>query len=184
MSDPSNRFFVLTGGPGSGKTTLIDALRDAGHPCFAEAGRGVIRAQVAIGGDALPWGDRAAFAELMLGWEIRSHDMARGLPGPVFFDRGVPDVMGYLRLSELPVPAHVARAAALYRYAARVFIAPPWPEIFAQDGERKQSYEEAVRTHDAMVETYSACGYDLVALPRVPVAERLRFVLGAVAAAD
>jgi predicted ATPase len=99
-------------------------------------------------------------------------------PGTVFFDRGVPDVIGYLRLLGLPVPVHMMRAADLFRYSRRVFIAPPWPEIFAPDRERKQTLEEAARTCAAMIETYGELGYDLVELPRAPVAARLAFILG------
>lgn len=72
MQDDTDRFFVLTGGPGSGKTTLIEALRAQGFATAPEAGRGIIRDQMAIGGPALPWQDRAFFAELMLSWELRS----------------------------------------------------------------------------------------------------------------
>ncbi|AOJ69604.1 MULTISPECIES: AAA family ATPase [Burkholderia] len=177
------RFFVITGGPGSGKSTLIDALEARGCARSHEAGRGVIQDQTAIGGHALPWRDRAAFAELMLGWEMRSHHLARRARGPVFFDRGVPDVIGYLTLSALPVPAHLAAAAERFRYCRDVFIAPPWPEIYVQDAERKQDYAQAVRTYDTMVDTYAACGYRLIELPRASVDERCRFVLDFVAAA-
>ena len=64
--DESDRFIIVTGGPGSGKSTLIDALAAAGFVRTIEAGRGVIQDQVAIGGNALPWQDPPAFAELML----------------------------------------------------------------------------------------------------------------------
>ena len=177
----SEQLFVITGGPGSGKSTLLDALERAGHARLLEAGRAIIQHQVAIGGSALPWADRAAFAEQMLGWELRSYDMARAGAGPVFFDRGVPDVAGYLRLIGLTVPAHVDQAARLYRYHRRVFIAPPWPEIYRQDAERKQDFAEAVRTYEALAATYRDYGYELIELPRQPVTERLRFVLAAIA---
>ena len=57
-------FFVITGGPGSGKTTLVEALRRAGYACSVEAGRAIIQDQVARGGRALPWIDPAAFAQM------------------------------------------------------------------------------------------------------------------------
>lgn len=151
MAVDAERLFVLTGGPGAGKTALIEALACAGYARTSEAGRGVIQDQVATGGTALPWRDPPFFAELMLCWEMRSYRVAQEQPGPVFFDRGMPDVSGYLRLLGLPVPKHVKNAADAFRYNRRVFILPPWPDIFRRDSERKQSFEEAVRTCDAMI---------------------------------
>lgn len=177
MQNDSDRFFVLTGGPGSGKTTLIEALRRAGFATSVEAGRGIIRDQSAIGGSALPWGDRALFAELMLSWEMRSYQNAVEENGPVFFDRGVPDTLGYLRLSGLPVAEHIRTAAERFRYNPRVFIAPPWPDIFAQDEERRQTLDEVERTYHALAGVYTELGYELVPLPLAPVETRLRFVL-------
>lgn len=181
MSGP--RRIVLTGGPGSGKTTLLEALAAAGHATSPEAGRAIIRRQQAIDGEALPWKDRALFAELMLDRELEAHARAESADGSVFFDRGVPDVVGYLTLCGLPVPAHMERAAQDIRYDRRVFIAPVWPEIFGQDAERKQDLDEARRTFDAMTETYPRFGYELIELPRAPVAERLDFVLTTLTAA-
>jgi predicted ATPase len=177
MQNDCDRFFALTGGPGSGKTTLIEALRANGFATATEAGRGIIRDQMAVGGPALPWQDRALFAELMLSWELRSWRAAHAEPGPVFFDRGVPETMGYLRLCGLPVPDHVTGAARKFRYARRVFVAPPWPEIFIQDEERKQTFDEAERTFRSVTGVYAEFGYDLLPLPLAPVQERLRFII-------
>lgn len=174
MTTHAAHLFVITGGPGSGKSTLIDALEREGFARSIEAGRAIIREQQAIDGPALR--DPALFAELMLSWELRSFESARHLPGPVLFDRGVPDVAGYLRLMGRPVPPHVERAAARFRYNRRVFIAPPWAEIFAPDAERKQSFDEAIRTYEAMVAAYTDFGYDLVELPRCSIAERVAFL--------
>lgn len=169
-------FHIITGGPGSGKTSLIEALATQGVHHMPEAGRAIIRDQVATGGAALPWANRAAYAELMLGWELRSWHEAHDRAGPVIFDRGVPDVIGYLRLCGLPVAAHVEQAANLFRYRPRVFIAPPWREIFGQDAERKQDWAEAQATCEAMATVYASLGYELVTLPLAPIAERVRFV--------
>jgi predicted ATPase len=177
MPDLANRFIVITGGPGSGKTTLIEAMRGRGFATSPEAGRGIIQHQQAISGPALPWRNAALFAELMLCWELRSHAAAGAGSGPVFFDRGIPDTIGYLKLNGLAVPPHMLEAARLHRYRRSVFIAPPWPEIFTQDTERHQTLAEAELTHAAMVETYSSLGYELVPLPRAPLDERVRFLL-------
>lgn len=172
----TDNLYVITGGPGSGKTTLIDALAGEGVRHMPEAGRAIIQDQLDIGGTALPWADRAAFATLMLAWEMRSYREALNASGPVIFDRGIPDVIGYLRLCGLPVPATALRAAEQRRYASRVFIAPPWTAIFGQDAERKQTLAEAEATYHAMVDAYSGLGYELVELPLAPVAERAKFV--------
>lgn len=142
-----------------------------------EAGRAIIQHQLSIGGTALPWANRNLFAELMLSWDIRSYDEALQLNIPVLFDRGVPDVMGYLQLCNLPVPAHIEKAAHTYRYHQHVFIAPPWQDIFSQDAERKQTFEEAVATYNALAAVYTQLGYELLTLPLASVEERVTFVL-------
>lgn len=176
-AEDTDRFHVVTGGPGSGKTALINSLERLGYCRSLEAGRGVIQDQVSIGGHALPWDDQVLFSELMLCWEMRSYRMAQNSSGPVFFDRGVVDVLGYLRLIGHEFPEHMRQAAKTFRYNHCVFIAPPWEEIFRNDRERKQDYDEAVRTYDALAAAYTACGYELIELPRAPIEERVRFVL-------
>lgn len=172
-----DRLFVLTGGPGSGKTTLIEALAAAGVATSPEVGRAVIREQLAIGGDALPWADQQAFAELMVVRDMAAREEALASGLITVLDRGVPDVAGFLRVSGLPVPPHIDEAALACRYNRCVFIAPFWPEIFIGDAERKQSSEVAEATFAVMVATYRGYGYELVELPRASVAERVAFVV-------
>jgi len=121
----TSNFFVFTGGPGSGKSSLIHALAERGFSTAPEAGRAIIQAQQSIGGEALPWHNRQLFAELMLSWDMRSHDSAGG-GSTILFDRGVPDNIGYLQLCGLEVPAHMWRAAEQYRYNRQIFILPPF----------------------------------------------------------
>ena len=91
MADASHRLVVVTGGPGSGKTTLIEALAAAGHRVMPEAGRAVIREQLAAGGQGLPWADRGLFAALMLERDRRSH--AQALAGGGLFGVGLGGTM-------------------------------------------------------------------------------------------
>ena len=182
MTPQPLRRIVVTGGPGAGKTSLFDALERRGFPRTREAGRAIIQDQVRIGGTALPWADRGLYAQLMLSWEMRSLAETEGLAGPVFFDRGAPDVVGYLRLCGLEVPAAIDAAARLPLYDPVVFLAPPWREIFTGDAERRQDYAEAVRTFEALAAVYAELGYRLVELPRADIAERADFVLERLAA--
>lgn len=173
----SEDLVVITGGPGSGKTTLIELLRGAGFATTPEAGRAIIQDQTAIGGPALPSKDPALFAELMLCWDIRSYRWALRQDGPVFFDHAIPGLTGYHPMMGLDVPPHVDAAVAAFPYRREVFIAPHWPEIYRTDTERRQTLDEAKRSYDTAVESYTRCGYRLVELPRAAPEERLRFVL-------
>ncbi len=132
---------------------------------------------MAIDGPALPWRDPLLFAELMLSWDLRSYRIAERTTGPAFFDRGILDILGYLHLMKIPEPEHMQTAARRCVYNPTVFIAPPWREIFRQDRERKQDFDEAIRTYDALGKTYQSYNYELVEIPRTSVEQRLHFVL-------
>jgi predicted ATPase len=168
---------VITGGPGAGKTTLLEALRQRGYACVPEAARTIIRDQVAIGGRALHDQDTELYAEITLTWDMRNHREATVLAGPVFFDRGLPDRVGYQIMRGLPVPPHVTAAVELFRYHRRVFVAPPWPEIYVHDEERKHDFEHALRAHEATLAGYARAGYETIILPKVDVETRVDFVL-------
>lgn len=170
------RLHVVTGGPGSGKSTLIAALAAAGVATSAEVGRAIIKEELAAGGTALPWLDHRAFADRMIDREIAAHQTALATGDTVVLDRGVPDVIGFLRASGLAVPPAIDAAARAYRYNPRVFIAPWWADIFTTDAERKQTPDEARTTFAVMVETYRDYGYRLVELPRATVADRVAFI--------
>ena len=173
----TDRLHVITGGPGAGKSTLIAALAAAGVATSAEVGRRVIREQLAAGGTALPWADERAFAEAMAPREVAAHAAALATGRTVVLDRGAPDVVAFLRISGLPVPPAIDAAARVTRYNPRVFLAPFWAGIYTGDAERKQDPATAAATEAVMRATYAGYGYTLVELPRVPMAERVAFVL-------
>jgi predicted ATPase len=109
-------------------------------------------------------------------------DIARhaGAQRPVFFDRGLPDLIGYARLFELdPTPAQAAAAGC--RYNDVVFALPAWPEIYVNDAERRMSFQDAAAFGEQVQAIYQELGYALVEVPRASVAERAAFVLRAVA---
>lgn len=179
MSSPvSELFVVITGGPGSGKSSLIDALAADGFSVIAESGRDIIRDQMACGGTALPWVDPATFAQAMFDRDRAAYEQCaqQGDSTLVFFDRGVVDIVGYLTLTGLPIPSALDAAARHLRYRPQVFIAPTWREIYAQDAERKQDFDEACRTEAAMREVYPRYGYTLTDLPCVSIAGRVEFI--------
>ena len=121
--------FVITGGPGSGKTTVLRELGKQGFPCVPEVARPIIQEQVRDGGGALPGEDRQLSTGLMLARSIQSYKEHTPCLRPAFSDRGIPDTPGYARLIGLPDERSIQGACDRYRYASRVLLAPPWKEI-------------------------------------------------------
>ncbi|NDV79475.1 AAA family ATPase [Dysgonomonas sp. 511] len=173
-----NNFYIITGGPGVGKTTLLNELQARGYKCIREAARNIIKQQIDTGGDALPWKDTRKYSDLMLLHSIRDFNRASGTTETVFFDRGIPDTYGYERLIGLRASPELLNAVDEYRYNLMVFILPPWKEIYENDDERKQDFEEAIATFEMMKTIYSELGYLLIEVPLLPVDERCDFVLG------
>ena len=173
-----SQLVVISGGPGAGKTTLLLELERRGFRCAPEVARQIIQEQVRLAGDALPWGDRQRYCRLLMERSIASHRAHAGAEEITFFDRGIPDALCYSRLAGLGLEDEVMAACLGYRYAREVFLAPPWREIYVTDAERWQSFDEAVRTYELMVEAYRDCGYEVVEIPRVPVGARADFLVG------
>jgi predicted ATPase len=170
-----NRFILLSGCSGGGKSTLLAELGRCGFATIEEPGRRVVREELASGGDALPWIDGIAFARRITALARQDHDAARTLPGPVFFDRGLIDAA--VALDHLTGEKVLTDLAARYHYSSPVFLAPPWPELFASDPERQHDFASAVAEYDRLATAYPALGYDVILLPKVSVAERLVFIL-------
>jgi Predicted ATPase len=64
-----------------------------------------------------------------------------------------------------------------YQYCSKAFVLPPWRAIYRNDAERDHAFEHAESVHGATQEWYRRCGYQLIEVPRVPVAERCDYVL-------
>ena len=166
---------IVTGGPGTGKTTLLAELAAMGYATVDESARDIIAERLARGVSPRP--DAGSFAR-----EILRRDIAKYLNQPhtsewVFFDRGLVEAIGMLHEASPLSTSELASMLATYPFHATVFVLPPWEAIYATDAERDQSFADAVDVHARVVHWYRSCGYILNEVPRLSVAERAEHVL-------
>lgn len=176
----NSNFYVLTGGPAVGKTTLLEELQKRGYEIVPEIARELIKEQQKNNGNALPWKNKDLYKEIMFDRSVNSFeyiDKKVNHQSPVFFDRGFLDTICYAKLIQSEISEQMRTYAENWRYNKNVFILPPWQEIYETDNERKQYWDEAVLTFEIMSETYKSYGYNVIRLPKKSVKERADFVL-------
>jgi predicted ATPase len=176
-----NNFFILTGGPGSGKSSVLEQLKKRGYQTVDEVGRKIIKEQADIGGNLTHTGDRVGFRDLMLNYSLRDFKAHMNTTAPVFFDRGIPDLVGYSTLIDTPVGSTLLKAVEGNRYNQHVFIFPPWEDIYGHDEERKQDFQEAVDTYSCLKKAYMHYGYELIELPKTDINARVKFIINSIA---
>jgi predicted ATPase len=176
---PEKRWVVISGCSGGGKSTLLSELARRGYLTVEEPGRRIVKQELDGDGRALPWVDGAAFARRAVSLSLADRAALEGSTDWVFFDRGLIDATAGLE-RETGQPA-LATLGDAHRYHRRVFITPPWPEIYVIDEERRHGPDAALGEYEHLLEVYPLLGYDVVVLPRVAVSERADFVLDALA---
>jgi predicted ATPase len=172
-----DHFVVISGCSGGGKSTLLAELARRGYTVVEEPGRRIVQEELTSGGAALPWVDEVAFARRAMAVALADRLAARSLTGWIFFDRGLIDAAAALQnLTGEPV---LDGPGQRHRYHRRVFLAPPWPEIYAIDAERRHGLKAAIVEYDRLLTVYSSLGYEVIVLPKVGVSERADFMLHA-----
>jgi predicted ATPase len=166
-------YVVISGCSGGGKSTLLSELVRRGYSIVLEPGRQIVKEQHAIDGDALPWTNPQKFLDLALSRYLYQFNSQEQTDQFIFFDRGIIDAVQL----DFHQPKYFQNAANNFRYNRLVFLVPPWPEIFANDAERKHDFESAVKEFDELLIKYKNFGYETVLIPKVSVKERVDFIL-------
>jgi predicted ATPase len=174
---------VLTGGPHSGKTALLEEFARRGFTTVPEAAIGIIAGLVAeLGTDgARAWRlahvaefqERIARAQLEL--EARAQ---QDIGAACFCDRGVLDGLAYSRLVGAPVLAALEQAVSSAHYDVAVLCEICLPFKPRVETGRTSDLERARQIEAQLGATYIEHGYELVRLPAVsPVAARADLLL-------
>lgn len=168
---------LIIGGPGTGKSTLITELEKQGHPCFHEISREVTAAAQKQGIEQLFLTQPLLFSELLLKGRIEQFKAAENLNSAyAFYDRGIPDVAAYMEYTGDKYPAMFREACEHHKYDV-TFMLAPWKEIYEQDNERYESFEQAEIIQKYLITAYENYHYSLINVPFGSVSERVKFIL-------
>jgi predicted ATPase len=176
--DRDNLRFVITGGPGFGKTSLIDALGRVGFKVYKEAARTLI----ASGLEAPIRSEDARngqFFDRILNQRLSDY-LECTPPNLGFFDRGLPDSIAFTRFMGGRLRPSMLESITMHPYNPLVFITPAWPEIYTKDDVRTEDLETASKLHGFLLEVYGELGYSLVELPKTDIGERVDFILSSI----
>ena len=166
---------LITGCSGGGKSTLLAELAARGFSVVEEPGRRIVKEELESAGNALPWNNLAAFARRAIALATEDYSTASKHSGWTFFDRGLVDAAAALQHAT-GEPLREDLLAA-HRYHDRVFLTPPWPEIYENDPERKHGLADAVAEYERIEALLPRLGYDVVILPKASVSQRADFLL-------
>jgi len=168
---------VITGGPGTGKTTIIDQLIEQGHTCYPEISRAITLEAKKEGFEQLFLEKPLLFSELLL--EGRKKQLQSAIiesAETVFLDRGIPDILAYMHYIGDSYPSFFDQACKDFTYS-KVFVLPPWKEIYISDEARYENFEQATLIFNHLKETYQTYGYQLIEVPKGSIQERVNYIL-------
>jgi predicted ATPase len=167
------RRFILTGAPGAGKTSILQALAAGGYAVVPEAATDVATARLAS--EDQPWAD-SLFIDRIAALQRRRRE-APVRPGVTVqvHDRSAVCTLALARYLGQPVPPvleqEVAWAASGGSFDRRVFFVRLLGFIEATVV-RRISYEESQAFERIHQDAYRGLGFELVDVPAGTVAER------------
>jgi predicted ATPase len=168
---------AIIGGPGSGKSSILNRLEQKGFCCYPEISREVILRAKEQGIDQLFLEKPLIFSQLLLEGRIKQFQAAQNEPHEiVFIDRGIPDVLAYMHYIGSSYPVLFENACKENKYS-KIFVLPPWEDIYVSDNERYESFEQALKIHSYITITYEKYGYHLVDVPKDTIEKRVDFIL-------
>jgi predicted ATPase len=168
--------YIITGGPGFGKTTLVDKLSSLDFPVCHESARDLLSSIEKDG----KVGHNAIFpSNFEKDVAFKRLSFLRGIPDNItaFSDRGLPDQIAFSWYKGKVPSSFIMDLVSENKYAPFVFITPPWDEIYIKDEIRREDFKEAVEIHEQIIKAYLKFDYKIISLPLLNPDERVKFIL-------
>lgn len=175
---------VITGGPGTGKTSIINELTNNNFYCFEEIIRTLTLdakketdTSKQVSNPIAFVDDPMLFNTNLLNGRVAQFKQANSINKDIcFFDRGVPDVLAYMSFFNQEYGETFIKACTDNSYN-HVFLLPPWEAIYKSDNERFETFEESKKIHLYLEKTYKRFGYNIIEVPFDTIKERTNFIL-------
>lgn len=162
-----NRKIIISGPPGSGKTTIINALKEKDYNCLEEINPAKIN-------DPAIKNNKNSLSEFLFKHREKQYNQFTGQLA--FYDRSMIDVVAYLSYWNIQYPKHWSQIIQNCQYANNVFYTPSWKEIYKKSTNRLETYKEAQLIDFFLKKTYLDFGYNIIEIPKVGLEERLNFI--------
>ncbi len=167
-------WYVITGGPSSGKTTTVNLLKERGYITTFEHARHYLDTQRLKGRTVEE--TRKNQREFQLGVLEMQIEQEREISPDVlvFLDRAIPDALAYYRFLNLPVDEKLTEALRTVSYK-KIFILDSLP--MKNDYARSEDEVAQKKIHDLLVEVYESLHFPVMRVPVLPPEERVDFIL-------
>jgi len=171
------KVFVISGGPGVGKTSVINELKKRGHEVLREAAREVSNTDQRFVGKSILEVNKKDFQDAIFDFQkIQLSELLDS--NNVFTDRGLGDTLAYYGLAGYNIPHGKFEYVKNFRYD-KVFILDFF-DFYEKDELRQESMEEQRKVHNEVTEMYENLSYDVIKVPFMGVEERADFIINLV----
>ena len=167
-------WYVIAGGPSSGKTKIIEYLASLGYVIVPEAPRLLIDAEISKGKTIEEVrADEAEFQKRVFQTRIEVEDKIPPEQITFFDGGGIPSCIAYYQSCGLD-PRSVIEEAKKRKYK-EVFLLEQLP--FEKDYARTENEKLAGDLSRLTKKAYADLGYDVIFVSVMPIEERVKFIL-------
>ena len=170
---------IISGPPGSGKTSIINALKSNGFLVKKELHPGNIKMET----------DKLEVSSFLFNKRIKQYlditmlkskkpikKLLKDSPF-IFFDRSTIDVVAYLKMWKIEYPLEWNSVISKHQYHRNIFYTPCWKEIYKTTKHRPEKYDKAKKIDLFLRKAYLKFNYNIIEVPKLDINKRVDFII-------